>query len=67
MAARPFTPTPKVGEGNGRFLGHIANGLPRAEIVRRWKAGEYDPLHSGLAKWAMGDRHSNTPSIANKP
>ena len=55
MAARPFTPTPKVGEGNGRFLGHVANGLPRAEIVRRWKAGEYPHLHEPLARHVMKD------------
>lgn len=46
----------RMGEGNGKFLGDVANGMSREELIRRWKAGEYPDLHEGLAKDAMRGR-----------
>lgn len=34
-----------AGQDNGRFLGHLANGMPKAEILKRIGAGEYPHLH----------------------
>lgn len=45
-----------VGAGNGRFLGDVASGMSRAELVNRFRNGEYPDLHPGLAKEAMGMR-----------
>ncbi|MEW9855915.1 hypothetical protein [Novosphingobium sp. M1R2S20] len=42
-----------IGRGNGVFLAHVANRMPRPEIERRFKAGEYEDLHKGLATYAM--------------
>lgn len=42
-----------VGQGNGRFLGHVANGMARAELVRRWKAGEFPDLNAEIARQAL--------------
>lgn len=59
-----------VGVGNGRFLGYVANGMSRAELEERFKAGEFPDLHRELAKDAtqqagMGTREHvpvpNTP------
>lgn len=44
-----------VGRSNGLFLGYIATGMTREELVRRWKSGEFPELHEGLAKQAMAD------------
>lgn len=49
-----------VGVGNGRFLGHVANGMPRAELVKRWQDGEFPDLHEGLAQSAMSEMGSRT-------
>lgn len=51
-----------VGVGNGRFLGDVANGMSRAKLIERWKAGEYPDLHDGLAKEALATRglHNQT-------
>ncbi|WP_157088935.1 hypothetical protein [Novosphingobium capsulatum] len=46
----------RVGLGNGNFLGDVALGIDRDEMVRRWKRGDYPDLHPELAKYAMGDR-----------
>lgn len=51
-----FSVPARVGEGNGKFLGHVAIGMSREELIRRWKAGEYPYLHEGLAKDAMRGR-----------
>ncbi len=42
-----IAPKPRIraGDGNGRFLGHLANGMPKAEILRNIEAGEYPYLH----------------------
>jgi hypothetical protein len=42
-----------IGVGNGTFLGLVAAGTSRAELVRRWKAGEFKDLHEPLARDAM--------------
>lgn len=44
-----------VGRSNALFLGYIATGMTREELVRRWKANEFPELHEGLAKQAMAD------------
>jgi hypothetical protein len=51
-----FTVSNPVGLGNGKFLGDVANGMSRDELIRRWKAGEYPDLHEGLARDAMKGR-----------
>ncbi|MCW1431383.1 hypothetical protein [Novosphingobium sp. JCM 18896] len=48
-----------VGIGNGKFLGDVANGMRRSELEKRFRAGEYPDLHSGLAKEAM--KYTPTP------
>lgn len=48
-----------VGQGNARFLGDVANGIPRAELIERWKEGLYPDLHGGLAKEALSMRASH--------
>lgn len=45
-----------VGVGNARFLGDVANGIPRAELIERWRSGHYPDLHEGLAREAMAMR-----------
>ncbi len=45
-----------VGQGNARFLGDVANGIPRAELIERWRSGHYPDLHEGLAREAMAMR-----------
>jgi len=42
-----------IGVGNGKFLGDVANHIPRAEIERNFKAGRYPDLHTGLAHFTM--------------
>lgn len=42
-----------VGTGNGKFLGHIANGASRADMERRFKAGEFPDLNPLIAQYAM--------------
>ena len=44
------------GQGNGKFLGDVANGMSRADLIRRWKNGEYPDLHEELARDAMKGR-----------
>ena len=43
-----FKPDP--GKANGRFLGHLANGETREQLMQRYKAGELDGLNLDLAK-----------------
>lgn len=42
-----------VGTGNGRFIGMVANGTSRSEMVRRWKLGEFPDLNPLIAQYAM--------------
>lgn len=42
-----------VGVGTGRFLGDVANGMRRAELVKRWRDGLYPDLNEALAKEAI--------------
>lgn len=50
-----------VGTGNGRFLGDVANGMSREELVKRWREGMYPDLHAGLAQEAMAMRPHHHP------
>jgi hypothetical protein len=45
-----------IGVGNGRFLGHVANGMSRVQIEKNWRAGMYSDLNETLAKTAMSER-----------
>lgn len=42
-----------VGVGNGKFIGHVANGMSRADLVQRWKAGEFPHLNKTIALNAL--------------
>jgi len=42
-----------IGKGNGMFLGHVANGMTRAELERRYRAGEFPDLNPMIAAHAL--------------
>jgi hypothetical protein len=43
-------PKAKVGTGNGTLLGHIANGMSRAELQRNHREGRYPDAHPEYLK-----------------
>jgi hypothetical protein len=45
-----------IGVGNGTFLGHVANGMPRAQIVQNWRDGRYPDLNPTLARHSLQER-----------
>ncbi|WP_159975848.1 MULTISPECIES: hypothetical protein [unclassified Novosphingobium] len=54
-----FTNTPlpraKAGEGSGKLIGHMVNGMSRAEMAQNYAAGAYPDVHPAyLAEAGIG-------------
>ena len=41
-----------IGQGNGRFLGDVANGATRARLEQNFRDGRYPDLHPALATFS---------------
>jgi len=41
-----------IGQGNGRFLGDVANGITRAALEQNFRDGRYPDLNTALATFS---------------
>ena len=50
FATIPTPPDRTIGKSNGQFLGHLANGKSRAELLAMHQRGELPGLNTDIAK-----------------